>query len=501
MSSGIHADVALAVIDRLSEGVIVIDARGIITSLNAAAETIFGRRTVELVGKHVSELMPEPHRSNHDQYMKRYLQGGAPRALGASREVEGLRADGTPFPMEISVEEIEVEGQTRFAGVVRDVSERVAAENLLAIRGRVAQAVNQILRGFITATLWSRKELFEEALENLLGLTGSECGFIGEIFEDAEGKPGLRTHAISDISWNAGSRQVFREQSGPGLEFRNPNTLIGATLRTGEVVIANEPRTDLRSAGPPPGHPGFQSYLGLPIHAGGRLIGMVGVANRPGGYDDEMAYGLKPFLGAIGTVIAGFQDLQVRRRAEQDLYRAQQRLRILATQDALTGIPNRHSLVDAVDDAFARSQELGIPFSVVFVDVDHLKRINDRYGHRAGDCVLRHLARILRETTRPADIIGRWGSEQFVLAFLECDEPHARMVAERLRLRIEGEPFPVDEDGPNTIPVTVSAGVAAWNEGVSNASELIDRAELSACEAKQAGRNQVRVHGTDDPSG
>lgn len=495
MSSGIHADVALAVIDSLSEGVIVIDARGIITSVNAAAERMFGRKTAELVGRNVSLLMPEPHRSQHDRYLKRHLQRGTPHGLGTPRELLGLRRDGQTFPLELTLAEVEVDGRTRFAGVARDVSERKEAETLLAMRGRVASAVNQILRGFITATLWTRKELFEEALENLLGLTGSQSGFIGELQETADGKPFLRTHAISDISWNAESRRVYREQSGPGLEFHNLNSLVGATLRTGEMVIANEPRSDLRSAGVPPGHPGFEAYLGLPIHAGGKLLGMVGVANRPGGYDEEIAFGLKPFLGAIGTVIAGFQDLQVRRRAEQDLYRAQQRLRILASQDGLTEVASRHSLMDAVEDAFARAGEIGIPLSVVFVDVDHLKRVNDAYGHRAGDCVLRHLARILRETTRPTDILGRYGGEQFVLAFLECEAPYARMVAERLRLRIEGEPFPADENGANTIPVTVSAGVASWDATIRSASELIDRAEQAAGEAKAAGRNAVRIHG------
>ena len=211
----------------------------------------------------------------------------------------------------------------------------------------------------------------------------------------------------------------------------------------------------------------------------------------------EMNNNLLGVLGitiVLGSVIAGFQELQTRRKAEQDLHRAQQRLRILATQDGVTEIPNRHSLMDAIEDAFARSVELSIPFSVVFVDVDHFKRINDEHGHRAGDRVLRHLARILRETIRPSDILGRYGGEEFVLAFLECDEPYAVIVAERLRGRIEGEPFPFDEDGGKTLPVTISAGVASWNPSATSASDLIDRADQALCEAKQAGRNRICVH-------
>ena len=221
---------------------------------------------------------------------------------------------------------------------------------------------------------------------------------------------------------------------------------------------------------------------------------MVGLANRDGGYDEDLADALKPLLEALGSVIAGFQDLQARRRAEQDLYRAQQRLRILATQDGLTEIPNRTSLMDAIEDAFSRSRELGIPFSVVFVDVDYFKRINDEHGHLAGDHVLRHLARLLRETIRPSDIIGRYGGEEFVLAFLECDEPFAELVAERLRLRVEGEPFPIDESGSRTLHVTISAGIATWNESARSASDLVEWADRAVYEAKQAGRNRVAVH-------
>jgi diguanylate cyclase (GGDEF)-like protein len=260
------------------------------------------------------------------------------------------------------------------------------------------------------------------------------------------------------------------------------------------MVITNEPAADPRSGGLPPGHPRLDAYMGLPVYDGSKFLGMVGLANRHGGYDEELADSLEPFLEALGTVIAGFQNLRARRKAEQDLHRAQQRLRIMATQDGLTEIPNRQSLMDAIDDAFSRSKELGIPFSTVFVDVDHFKRINDEHGHAAGDRVLRHVARLLRETIRPADIIGRYGGEEFVMAFLECDEPFAEIVAERLRLRIEGEPFPVDEEGQHCIQVTLSAGVATWNESARSAADLVEWADRAAYEAKRAGRNCVRVH-------
>jgi diguanylate cyclase (GGDEF)-like protein/PAS domain S-box-containing protein len=494
LSGAIRPDVAQAIVGVANEGVVVIDEQGLVRSFNTAAERIFGHRASQVLGRNVSMLMPEPHRGRHDEYLARHLETGKARVVGTEREVEGVRSDGTVFPMELSVTRIEIEGRPHFSAFVRDVSERKESESFRAQRGRVAEAVNRVLRGFVGASLWNRKRLFDDALESLLALTGSEFGFIGEVLHDSEGRPYLKAHAITDISWNAETRRRFRLEARRGIDFHELSNLLGATVATGEMVITNEPAADPRSGGLPPGHPRLDAYMGLPVYDGSKFLGMVGLANRHGGYDEELADSLEPFLEALGTVIAGFQNLRARRKAEQDLHRAQQRLRIMATQDGLTEIPNRQSLMDAIDDAFSRSKELGIPFSTVFVDVDHFKRINDEHGHAAGDRVLRHVARLLRETIRPADIIGRYGGEEFVMAFLECDEPFAEIVAERLRLRIEGEPFPVDEEGQHCIQVTLSAGVATWNESARSAADLVEWADRAAYEAKRAGRNCVRVH-------
>jgi len=494
LSGAIRPDVAQAIVGAANEGIVVIDEHGFVRSFNAAAERIFGRHAKQVVGQNVSCLMPEPHCTRHDGYLARHLESGEAPVIDREREVEGLRSDGTVFPLGLSIARLEIDGRPHFAGILRDVSERRQSERLQAHRSRVAEAVNRVLRDFVGASLWSRKQLFDDALEALLAITESEFGLIGEVFQTPEGRPSLKAHAATDISWNAETRRRYPREASRSLEFRDLSNLLGATVATGEMVIANEPSADPRSSGLPPGHPRLEAYLGLPVYVGSKFLGMVGLANRHGGYDEELADSLKPLVEAIGHVMAGFQNLQTRRKAEQDLHRAQQRLRILATQDALTEIPNRQSLMDAIEDAFLRSMEIGIPFSTVFVDVDRFKQINDEYGHAAGDRVLRHLARLLREGIRPADIIGRYGGEEFVMAFLECEERPAEIVAERLRQRVEGEPFPVDEEGKRCIQVTISTGVATWHESARHAGDLIEWADRAVYEAKQAGRNCVRVY-------
>jgi len=494
LSGVIRPDVAQAIVGAANEGIVVIDAQGIVRSFNAAAERIFGHHAKQVLGKNVSCLMPDTHRTCREGYLAHHLESGKARVIGGEREVEGLRGDGSVFPMDLSIARLEIDGHPHVLGIVRDASERKESDHFRAQRLRLAEAVNQVLRSFVGASLWNHKQLFDDALETLLVLTESEFGLIGEVIQTPEGRPSLKAHAATDLSWSAETRRRYQREANRGLEFRDLSNLLGATVATGELVIANEPASDPRSGGLPPGHPRLDAYLGLPVYVGSKFLGMVGLANRHGGYDEELADSLKPFLEALGHVMAGFQNLQTRRKAEQDLHRAQQRLRILAAQDALTEIPNRQSLMDAIEDAFLRAMEIGIPFSTVFVDVDRFKQINDEYGHAAGDRVLRHLARLLREAIRPTDIIGRYGGEEFVMAFLECEERAAEIVAERLRQRVEGEPFPVDEEGKCCIQVTISTGVATWNQSARHAGDLIEWADRAVYEAKQAGRNCVRVY-------
>jgi len=120
-----------AILDTIVDGVITISDRGCIETVNPAAEKIFGYRLDELSGKNVSMLMPDPYRHEHDQYLKNYLHTGEKKIIGIGREVTGLRKDGTTFPLELAISEMEVNGQRMFTGIVRDISERKETEEKL----------------------------------------------------------------------------------------------------------------------------------------------------------------------------------------------------------------------------------------------------------------------------------------------------------------------------------------------------------------------------------
>ena len=120
-----------AIVKTAVDAIITIDGQGIVSSFNPAAEKIFGYSSEEIVGKNVSLLMPSPHREQHAQYLARFKSTGESHVLGVQREVLALRKDGSTFPIEIGVSEIQVHGNQMFVGILRDVSERKLAQDAL----------------------------------------------------------------------------------------------------------------------------------------------------------------------------------------------------------------------------------------------------------------------------------------------------------------------------------------------------------------------------------
>ena len=174
------------------------------------------------------------------------------------------------------------------------------------------------------------------------------------------------------------------------------------------------------------------------------------------------------------------------------LQRERSELQTIAWTDALTGVANRHFLDQALGEAARGGQRIAQPLSVLMIDIDHFKLLNDRYGHPTGDACLRDVAGVLRRTlVRPGDLLARYGGEEFIALLHDADTAGALVVGERLRaaveaLRIEnvGSPFGV---------VTVSVGAASALQHDSAApATLVEAADKALYEAKCAGRNQVK---------
>ncbi|MGE5517730.1 MAG: diguanylate cyclase [Bacteroidota bacterium] len=173
-----------------------------------------------------------------------------------------------------------------------------------------------------------------------------------------------------------------------------------------------------------------------------------------------------------------------------ELAEANARLEKLAAQDPLTGAYNRRHLRALATQITAMARRQRRPLSVLMIDLDHFKAINDTHGHAAGDETLKVLVRLCQAALREGDILARYGGEEFCVLLPETDVETAAQVAERLRLatattRISGPDAPFG--------VTASIGVAAWNEAEANIEPALNRADQALYQAKKAGRNRVVI--------
>ncbi|MDQ6438276.1 PleD family two-component system response regulator [Mesorhizobium sp. LHD-90] len=182
---------------------------------------------------------------------------------------------------------------------------------------------------------------------------------------------------------------------------------------------------------------------------------------------------------------------QIRRKRYNDHLRASVTQTIeMAVTDGLTGLHNRRYLDSHLKTLFDRALSRRRPLSVLILDLDRFKTINDTYGHDGGDDVLREFARRLRRNVRGIDLACRYGGEEFVVVMPDTDAAIAAKVAERLRAEIERNPFTVGKDG-EAVNVTISVGVSSVLRGKDKVEDVMKRADLALYEAKSAGRNRV----------
>ena len=169
-------------------------------------------------------------------------------------------------------------------------------------------------------------------------------------------------------------------------------------------------------------------------------------------------------------------------------------LRHRSRHDGLTGLLDRRAIDEALQAQIQRSRRTGETFSVLMLDLDHFKAINDRFGHAAGDRALKHVAALLREVLREVDRLGRVGGEEFLAMMPGAALDAAGPVAERVRERLAANPMMLD-----SIPVLLSAsiGMAQWNAPDEDASRLVGRADSALYAAKALGRDRVVAAGAE----
>lgn len=239
-----------------------------------------------------------------------------------------------------------------------------------------------------------------------------------------------------------------------------------------------------RALGATVGPPGFRMYSGANlVTADGFRIGALCVLDtKPRTLN---VHQLELLVRLARQVIA----LMELRQRDRELALALAAMQRLASEDGLTGLVNRRAFIEALQREVERSRRLGSAMSVVMIDLDHFKDVNDQHGHAMGDAVLRGVGGTLRSGIRAVDIAGRYGGEEMCLVLPDTDAAGAATVAESLRVAIAAQPY---EDGVHSVNVTASFGVAAFSkDGRDSAEQLLKAADEALYRAKTSGRNRV----------
>ncbi len=285
-----------------------------------------------------------------------------------------------------------------------------------------------------------------------------------------EEENGKRRHKVMQVAGVASGRAL------EGVEFPDNTGLVANVVRYGAPL----PGRDVRQMDRPVVFDeetqlkGLASLKIVPLRAGERILGtLVAGTRRKNAFDEETVRTLE---------VLAMQGAQSILRAS--LFEQMERM---ATTDGLTGLYNHRTFQARCDEALLLARRYGKKMSLMLTDIDHFKSVNDTYGHPIGDVVLKGVAKILRQTAREADVVCRYGGEEFCVIMPETDMAGAKHIAERIRKEVQAAVFQT-ELGP--LKVTMSLGVATFPDSGDDKQVLIDKSDQCLYYAKQHGRNQ-----------
>jgi len=422
---------------------------------NRAYLTRLGLPAIEVIGKPIEQLCP-------DTEMKF-------RQVSAARQplrYENDAADAAVFQTTLTPI-LDDAGQCNYVlEISQDITEHVRAERAERERRVFAEHLRQVAT-LVNGTL-ELDQVLEQALINVGHVVPHDAANIvllnGDgIFRIARARGyagGLAT--IRDLA--IGTRVAHLKM----IETKSP-------------IVITDVRKSANWNAPVPGTEQVRAYTGAPLCVHGRVIGFINLESAtPGYFSQAQADRLQMFADLIAVAVENA--------------RLHAQIRELSIVDELTGIYNRRGLFQFGEHEIQHAQRYARPFAAVMLDIDSFKRVNDMFGHLAGDVVLRDLAQRCRDNVRAIDIVARYGGEEFVILLPETDLDSAHLVAERLRRAIAEVEFPIHlPERDCAMNITASFGVAGMNPGFMNLRALIETADHAQYRAKKVGGNLVVV--------
>ena len=442
------------IMNTVADGIVTIDERGVIQSINPAAHKIFGYEAGELIGQNVSRLVPEPHGSNHDDYLRNYLRTGEAKIIGVTgREEQGMRKDGSLFPVELAVTELRHGTERLFTGVVRDITGRKKAEDALRrahdeLELRVQERTHEL----------SQEIAERRAAEEGLRLAAEVIGNLSEavVIVDSEFRVTSVNPAFTDIT---------------GFDA---DEVVGGAPSFLAVVKAD---------------PVLESHMHKDLKRDGYWTTEIWNERKNGEkYAERLSISaLADELGEVQKYAVVVADVTKRKEDEE-------RIRYQANYDQLTGLPNRALFHDRLNQALATMSRADRKLGLMFIDLDGFKLVNDTLGHDIGDLLLKDAADRLANCIRSGDTVARLGGDEFTVIMPNLTDPkHAPLLGQRI-LDTLAQPFNLN--GHEAF-VSGSIGITIYPDDAPDANTLIKNADAAMYRAKEQGKASYHFFTSD----
>jgi diguanylate cyclase (GGDEF)-like protein/PAS domain S-box-containing protein len=420
------------ILESSHEAFIGMDQSGLITDWNAQAAQLFGWTRAEVLGRELAEVIIPPElRDAHRKGMARFVQTGEGPVLGKRIELPALHRNGTPLQIEITISVLKGESDYRFSAFLHDISDRKRAE----------------------ATLFNEKERLRVTL-NSIGdavITTDTTGQVTYLNPVAEALTGWTTQEAMGLPLSS----VFHIVNEMTDEIA-PNPV--------ELVLHSEKIS------------GLAESTSL-IQRGGTRIPI-----------EDSAAPIRDAQGTLLGVVLVFHDVtQARKMAAEMTHQA--------THDALTGLINRREFERRLERAIDSGKHQDAQHSMLYLDLDQFKIVNDTCGHVAGDELLRQLTAVMQEKLRKGDTLARLGGDEFGVLLENCSTEPANRIADLLR-RTVGEFHFTWLD--KTFPIGVSIGLVTFSNGGVALADILRMADAACYVAKDTGRNRIHVYTPGD---